>query len=162
MSQVVFRIATNAPDYLAEDMSGKGAEKDGGRWNEKGVAALYTSENRALACLETVVHLNAGALPLNRYLVEVTIPEDVWTAREVLDAGALVGWDAEPAGMVSIGFGTRWLRAGRSAVLVVPSIVVAEERNILISPKHPDSAKIATRSVRKWLYDSKMARGGAG
>jgi hypothetical protein len=31
----------------------------------------------ALACLETVVHLNVAGLPLNRYLVEVTIPDDV-------------------------------------------------------------------------------------
>ena len=40
------------------------------------MAAVYTSQTRALACLETVVHLNAGGLPLNCYLVEVTI----WTA----------------------------------------------------------------------------------
>lgn len=158
MSVVVFRIATSAPSYRADDMSGMGAKIDGGRWNEQGVAALYTSENRALACLETVVHLNAGGLPLNRYLVEVTIPDDVWSDREEADVTTLVGWDAEPASMVSISYGTDWLRAGRSAVLVVPSVIAPEEKNILINPDHPDSTKIVAKSIRKWTYDSRMAK----
>ena len=155
---VVFRIATSAASYRADDMSGMGAKIDGGRWNEQGIAALYTSENRALACLETVVHLNAGGLPLNRYLVKVTIPDDVWRAREEVDTITLVGWDAEPSSIVSISYGTNWLRAARSAVLVVPSVIVPEEKNILINPNHPDSRTIFATSIRKWTYDSRMAK----
>jgi hypothetical protein len=57
--------------------------------------------------LETVVHLNAGGLPLNRYLVEVTIPDDLWTNVQMTTSANLpVGWDAEPAGRTSIEFGT--------------------------------------------------------
>nr|WP_295112583.1 RES family NAD+ phosphorylase [uncultured Caulobacter sp.] len=48
----LWRIATDAPTYTADDMTGKGAEIDGGRWNGKGVPALYTATSRALACLE--------------------------------------------------------------------------------------------------------------
>jgi len=66
----VWRIAAETPDYEAHDLSGKGAEQTGGRWNRKGTPLIYTSVSRALACLETVVHLSSGdALPLNRYLV---------------------------------------------------------------------------------------------
>jgi RES domain-containing protein len=63
--------------YEADNMSGAGAKVTGGRWNAAATAVVYTSQTRAraLACLETVVHLNAGGLPLNRYLVKVTIPE---------------------------------------------------------------------------------------
>src|SRR3712207_8444198 len=62
VSRTVWRIATDTPDYEANDLSGAGAKVTGGRWNEKDVPVVYASETRALACLETVVHLNAGGL----------------------------------------------------------------------------------------------------
>ncbi len=73
----MWRIATDTPTYEADDLSGAGAKATGGRWNAAGVACVYASETRALACLQTIVHLNAGGLPLNRNLVAVTIPDDI-------------------------------------------------------------------------------------
>ncbi|MBV9247782.1 MAG: RES family NAD+ phosphorylase [Acetobacteraceae bacterium] len=88
---------TDTPTYEADDLSGAGANATGGRWNPAGVAVVCTT--RALACLETVVHLNAGGLPLNRYLVEVTVPDDIWAdAQTTTPASLLIGWDAEPQG----------------------------------------------------------------
>jgi RES domain-containing protein len=157
LSRTVWRIAADAPGYEADDLSGEGARRSGGRWNGKGVPVLYAAETRALACLETVVHLNAGGLPFNRYLVAVTIPDGVWAAAEQANATTLpVGWDAEPAGRVSISFGTGWLRSGRSALLVVPSVIIPEESNVLINPQHPDSSAITAAKVRKWLYDPRL------
>ncbi len=75
MTQTVWRIAADTRDYAADDLSGAGAKATGGRWNAMNYAAVYSSATRAMACLETIVHLNAGGLPLNRYLVEITIPE---------------------------------------------------------------------------------------
>jgi RES domain-containing protein len=154
----VWRIATDAPTYEADDMTGAGAKLMGGRWNEKGVAVVYAAGTRSLACLETIVHLNAGGLPLNRYLVEVTIPGDVWDAREEVDVTRLVGWDARPASRTSIGFGTEWARSRRTAVLVVPSVVVPEEVNVLVNPLHPSSASLTARKVRLWTYDPRVAK----
>lgn len=159
MSRTVWRIATDTPSYEAHDLSGTGAKTTGGRWNEKHVPVVYTSETRALACLETVIHLNAGGLPLNRYLVEVTIPEDVWTKAQRESATSLtVGWDAQPAGRASIDFGTKWLRSGGSALLVVPSVIVPEEFNVLINPKCSVSVGITANKVRKWLYDLRLIK----
>lgn len=157
MSRIVWRIATDTPGYEADDLTGAGAKTTGGRWNAPGVACVYASENRALACLETIVHLNAGGLPLNRYLVAVTIPDDVWAAAEFAGPGALpVGWDAEPAGRASIAFGTDWLRAARSALLVVPSVIVPEECNIVLNPLHADGKRVSSAKLRKWLYDHRL------
>lgn len=159
MSRTVWRIATDTPDYQADDLSGAGAKATGGRWNEAGISIVYTSETRALACLETVVHLNAGGLPLNRYLVAVTIPDGVWARAQAETADRLpVGWEAEPAGQVSIQFGTNWVRAGRSALLFVPSVIVQEEVNILINPAHADCARITAVKRRRWLYDPRLTR----
>ena len=158
MTWTVWRIATDAPTYEADDMTGAGAKLTGGRWNEKNVAVVFAAGNRSLACLETIVHLNAGGLPLNRYLVEVAIPDDVWGAREEVDATKLVGWDARPASRTSIGFGTEWARGRRTPVLVVPSVLVPEEAVFLINPLHPSSASVIARKVRPWTYDPRVAK----
>jgi RES domain-containing protein len=159
LSQTVWRIATDTPAYEADDLSGAGAKATGGRWNTAGTAVVYTSQTRALACLETVVHLNAGGLPLNRYLVEVTIPDALWASAQMASAASLpVGWDAEPAGRASIEFGTNWIRSGTAALLVVPSVIVPEELNVLINPQHSDSARITAAKVRKWLYDPRLTK----
>ena len=153
----LWRIAADTPNYESDDLSGAGAQVTGGRWNKAGTAMVYTSSTRALASLETIVHFNMGGLPLNRYLVEITLSDPVWAAAEVFKPGsAWVGWDAEPAGRVSIGFGTTWARERRSVLLVVPSVIVPEERNVLINPEHPDAESLRGRKVRRWIYDARL------
>lgn len=154
MSRLVWRIATDTRDYEADDISGSGASLTGGRWNEVGLPVVYGAENRALACLETIVHLNAGGLPLNRYLVEIAIPDALWDAAEIVPPDRLdVGWDALPAARPSIRFGSEWIRSRRSALLRVPSVIVPEEIVVLLNPEHPQHAHVRARKIRKWVYD---------
>ena len=151
---------TADPDYLADDLSGKGAEISGGRWNRKGTAVCYAASSRALACLESVVHLAPSPLPLNRYLVEIEIPQQIMDGAIVFTKsvrpGAQLGWDAEPAGGVSLDWGQAWIAARNSALALVPSIIVPEELNLLINPAHPDASKIKAWKMRKWLYDARL------
>ena len=159
MSRVVWRIASDTASYEADDLSGAGAKATGGRWNTKGTPVIYASETRSLACLETVVHLGAGGLPFNRYLVAIELPEALWTHAKRETAQSLkVGWDAEPAGRASIRFGADWLDAATSAVLVVPSVIVPEEFNVLVNPLHPDAASLRATKVRRWAYDPRLPR----
>lgn len=156
---LAYRIATEAPTYKADDLSGTGAKVDGGRWNSIGTPVLYTSPTIALAVLETVVHIGSGGLPLNRYLVELEIPDPVWAARQGIDhKTAPVGWDALPTGLTSIEFGDDWLKAKTSALLLLPSVIVPEEQNILINPQHPDAKGITARKIRRWQYDHRFWR----
>jgi RES domain-containing protein len=155
--RTVCRIGTDASDHEADDLTGKGAEITGGRWSEKGAAVVYAAESSALACLDTLVHLAAGGLPLDRYLAELTIPDPVWKAARVETAASLpIGWDASPAGRASIAFGTAWLLAGSSAVLVIPSAIVPEEFSVLVNPRHPDSTRITATKTRRWLHDPRL------
>lgn len=155
----LWRIGVDTPGYEAHDTTGKGAETSGGRWNRVGTPMLYTSTSRALACLETVVHLAGESLPMNRYLVKLTVPIKAWRAAMVVDPTQLVGWDAEPAGKASLDWGTRWVDAKSTLLALVPSIIVPEELNVLINPVHPDVANIRAVKVRKWVYDARLVRG---
>lgn len=153
----VWRIAADTPDYEAHDLSGKGAEKTGGRWNRKGTPLVYASASRALACLETVVHLGGGdPLPLNRYLVQITIPLGLWRSRLGFRPTHHVGWDAQPAGKVSLDWGTAWAEGGKTLVAEVPSAIVPEEHNLLINPRHPQLGELKAAKVRKWTYDHRL------
>ena len=153
---VCWRIGVDTEAYEAHDLNGVGAEKSGGRWNRKGTPMVYTATTQALACLETVVHLNSELLPLNRYLVEIRIPEDLWRERSVADSERLVGWDALPPGKVSIDWGTQWAASLATAVAEVPSVIVPDESNVLINPKHVEAARIVGRKLRRWLYDGRL------
>ena len=46
---IVYRLSKGK---YHRDLSGKGAEINGGRWNSKGTALLYTSQSRALTFAE--------------------------------------------------------------------------------------------------------------
>jgi RES domain-containing protein len=156
---IIWRIATDTPDYSADDLSGEGAKRSGGRWNRKGSPILYTSSSRALACLETIVHLAGGdPLPLNRYLVEIRIPQADWDSRTIFDPTTNVGWDAEPMGKVSLDWGMDWVRRGHTLLAEVPSVIIPEEVNILVNPQHTNARTLTATKVRKWLYDSRLLK----
>ena len=57
------------------ELTGFGAKKTGGRWNRKGIAALYTAQNAALAVLEVLVHLDKAELPDDYVMLEISIPD---------------------------------------------------------------------------------------
>ena len=157
MTVTVWRIATDTRTYEADDLSGAGARRTGGRWNAEGDAVVYASDSQALACLETIVQLNAGGLPFSRYLVAIRIPQHIWAAaRTETPASLPVGWDADPAGRASLTLGTAWLHARTSALLRVPSVIVPDEFNILLNPAHPDAGAIRAKKCRKWLYDPRL------
>ena len=153
----VWRIATDTKSYVSDDLTGKGAEITGGRWNSPGTPVLYAADSISLACLETLVHLETEGLPLNRYLVRIDIPRSTWDKRETQTPGTItVGWDACPPGMISLNYGDKWLKSQSTAVMLVPSIVVPEEFVVLINPAHPDTKNITATKLRKWLYDPRL------
>ena len=153
----IWRIATDTTAYVADDRTGAGAKATGGRWNRAGTAMLYCAESVALACLETLVHLKTGMLPLNRYLVRIEVPPEVWAAALEFDRTAHAGWDALPYGMVSEQAGEAWVASGASLLYRVPSVVIPEEANILINPQHADMVKLGFhKSATRWTYDSRL------
>jgi RES domain-containing protein len=138
-------------------MSGKGAASKGARWNHAGELVTYAATSISLAAWETRAHFGRGAaLPWNRFLVRIDVPDDIWAARQALAPPPPVGWDAIPEGSVSRNVGSVWLKGAASALLAVPSVIVNEEDNVLINPAHADSVRIVATKVRRFVYDHRV------
>ena len=67
-----------------------------------------------------------------------------------------IGWSAIPEGTVSLDIGNNWLRPGGAALLMIPSVIVHEEFNVLINPEHADAEAITAQKVRPWFYDNRL------
>ena len=157
---ICWRIATETRQYRANDLSGKGAASNPGRWNSEGETVVYAAEHRSLAVLETAAHLDSDAFPMNRFLVEIDIPDELWAQRETTDPATLSpAWAAIPFGMASVEHGSAWWRSQRSLILLVPSVIVPEEQVVLIHAEHPDAARVTAKTVRPFAYD-RLFRGG--
>ena len=163
MLKAVYRITSETPEFTADDLSGGGAAKAGGRWNVVGSPLVYCAASRALAYLETLAHLIPGLTPGtkppgNRCLIEVTVPKAVWEKRHHArkDSKFPGGWKVHPAGKGSVDYGTAWLAAMTSALLIVPSVVVPDEDNILINPLHPDAKGIKAKNTGQWQFDHRL------
>lgn len=128
-------------------LDGEGARRFGGRWNSPGYPVVYTAADAALTVLEVRVHLD---LPLD------LLPDDyrllgIEIGDRKPETGPLL---SDPVQCRS--FGDRWLHEARSAVLMVPSVIVPESFNVLINPQHPDAHSIRIVSRRAWTFDPRL------
>ena len=121
---------------------------------------LYAAPTIAMAVLETAAHIDDAGLPQNRFVVRIDVPEKMWRARITLGVDALpVAWAAIPAGRTSVGFGSRWIREGASALLEVPSVIVPEETVVALNATHPEIERLKATVVRRFDYP-RLFRGG--
>lgn len=150
----LWRIAAETRDYPATDLSGGGAAKRPGRWNAETEAVLYCAPTIAMAVLETAAHIDDAGLPLDRFVVELNIPDAVWGRRKQLDVGKLPAtWAAIPAGQASVKIGSKWLASRSSAILLVPSVIVPDEHAALINPLHTDAKLVSATAIRRFEYN---------
>jgi len=150
----LWRIAAETRQYPADDLSGVGAAKKPGRWNDENEPVIYSAPTIAMAVLETAAHVDDSGLPLNRFLVEIDVPDDVWARREEIGTAKLPpAWAAIPAGRASVKVGSEWLSSLRTQILMVPSVIVPEEWASLINPGHPAASRITAKVVRLFEYN---------
>jgi RES domain-containing protein len=111
------------------DLDGEGARLYGGRWNNAGIAIVYTASSLALAILETRVHLRR--LPVDYVRLTIEIPDADFHAREI-DLGDLPqGWRTDES--LTRGIGDAHFNGTPLIPLKVPSVVVDTEWNLLFS-----------------------------
>ena len=149
---IVYRLAKAK---FAHDLSGKGAEKSGGRWNSKGVSMVYTSDSRALCTTEIAVHTPLGLLPTDYKIITIKIPDSIKMLTVVVNK-LPADWKSIPHSGSTQLIGDDFIRQNKSAVLKVPSAVVAGDYNFLLNPGHRDFSKIKVLSVEDFGFDSRL------
>lgn len=149
---IVFRLSKAK---FANDLSGKGAEKSGGRWNSKGTALVYTSASRALCTTEIAVHTPLGNLPLDYQLISIEIPDEIYI-QELASGELPVDWKSIPHAHSTQEIGDRFVTEGIFAVLKVQSVVVQDEFNYLINPSHIDSRRIRIKAIEPFNFDERL------
>lgn len=130
-------------------LDGEGARLWGGRWNSAGRSLVYAAASPSLAVLEVLVHLDLPAelLPHDLRLLTIEIPDDVATRR--LDPSP-TGDDACRAA------GDAFLDAGDALALMVRSVIVPQEWNVLLNVRHPDMRRVAARSAEPFQLDARL------
>jgi RES domain-containing protein len=140
---------------------GEGASRYPGRWNRKGVPVVYCASTLSLATLEYLVHLDPDEWPDDLVAIRFEVPADVAPAAEVVDASTLPrDWRATPGPDALKAIGTDWAKAGRSALLVVPSAVTPNEKNLLLNPRHPDLASFVMHPPEPLVFDPRLRKKG--
>ena len=145
-----FRIVQER--WAATAMDGEGARLHGGRWNPPGMAAICLAESRALAALEIVVHAPREMLSMEWRVIAVEVPDEwIETARGLPEA-----WRDQPSSPTARKFGAAWLAKSKAVGLVVPSVVVPQERNLLLNLRHPQAAKLKTGKPERISFDPRL------
>lgn len=149
---IVFRLSKLK---YANDLSGRGAEKAGGRWNSKGTAIVYTSETRALCTTEIAVHTPLGNVPLDYVIIALEIPNTL-TVHELKDKELPEDWKSLPHAHSTQEIGDAFVENEKSPVLKVPSAVVQGEYNYLLNPMHKDFKKIKVKLIEPFDFDERL------
>ena len=148
---IVYRIGRTK---YADDLTGEGARLNGGRWNHKLTACIYTSESQALAVLEYTVNVNIDDIPRALSISFIQIPEK--SVLELTVAQLPGDWRASPAGTSSKDFGTQLLRKAEFAVIKVPSAVIPDEYNFLLNPAYAGNSAFSVINVKDFVYDVRI------
>ncbi|THH41775.1 RES family NAD+ phosphorylase [Neolewinella litorea] len=148
---LVYRIAK---DRYIRDLTGTGAKLYGGRWNPKGYAMLYTSENKSLAALEVLVHLSPGTVPDDLTIATLRLPDDELRSYEgevLVSPGS-----REPEHRFLAQAGKAWLDSRACLAWKVPSVLIPGEHNILINPLHPAANDISIEMLEPFTFDERF------
>jgi RES domain-containing protein len=154
---IVYRLSKGK---YHRNLSGKGAEMYGGRWNSKGTALLYTSQSRALTFAEISMHIPFGVVPKDYFLVTIQIPDKA-PILELAETDLPINWRSNPHLDSTQQIGDNFATALKYLVLRVPSAVVPQESNYLINPLHPTMKEVTIADVELFEFDSRFASRGA-
>jgi len=138
--------------HAATAFSGEGAAKAGGRWNSRGTWVVYTSSTKALATLESLVHLNPP-VTFSLVAIPITFPDSLVETYSIADLPP--DWRSQPPPPSTQSIGNAWVAEARSAILALPSVITGEP-NYLLNPAHPDFAKIRIGHPEPYVLDPRL------
>ena len=137
--------------------SGEGARLTSGRWNSEGMPVAYASEHLSLAALELFVHADQEDEPRDLVAVEADVaisPKVVARQQAALLKRLGPHWRFDLPATRAIC--EEWFTARESVVMLVPSVVIEVEWNVLINPLHAEFATVKIVQQRAFRFDVRM------
>lgn len=138
-------------------LDGEGGLRAAGRWHSRGRRIVYCAQSPAAALLEILVHAEMALAdsPLHYRLLRLSAPEPA-RGLSIEPHDLPEHWAGSPR--VTRRVGDAWLSEGGSALLMVPSAIVAETTNVLINPLHPAAAGIEVIAESQHVVDARLLR----
>jgi RES domain-containing protein len=152
----VWRIC-RAP-YAAEAFNGEGSRRFGGRWNSHGVPMVYASTSLSLAAIELFVHLEPGQAPSDLVYLSAELPEGEPASTIQPSQLPEDWWTDEPApgAPTARDLGDAWIRDKASLAVMVPSVPIRSEWNVLLNPLHPRMRELRIEAPQPFVFDARM------
>jgi RES domain-containing protein len=150
----VYRLARREyvePPHAPFD--GMGSYYGGSRWNSPGRRASYAASSESLATLEYLVHATANRFFIDVVLVIAEIPD---SGIERVHDALPPDWRRTPPPQSTVRLGDAWLDRMTAPALLVPSVVVPREPNLMVNPLHPDAGGIRVLAVEPWVADDRL------
>jgi len=133
---------------------GEGSFLFGGRWSSIGTRVCYAATHRSLAILEYRVHIDLALLPDDLVIATLEIPDDIAVAPTPT---LPENWKEYPAPASLRKIGDRFIAEAQSALMLVPSVLVPQENNVMLNPLHPDAGRMTRqRRLVPFLYDPRL------
>jgi RES domain-containing protein len=141
--------------YAAEAFSGEGARRFGGRWNSRGVPMVYASTSLALAAIELFIHLEPGQAPDDLVSLSALLPAGE-PGSSLQSAELPPAWWSDSALEATRSLGDGWIEGASSLALLVPSVPIRQEWNVLINPLHPLMRELQIDPHEPFVFDARM------
>ena len=145
------------PQY-ANDLEGLGNAITGARWNSPGRGVTYASFNLSLCVLESYVHLSPD-LRINLpevMAVRITIPDSA-SQLDIALSELPSDLDSVKAAQRCRSLGDTWLATQEHLICTMPSMIVPQERNVMINPAHALMPEVRIVSVEPFRFDPRLA-----
>ena len=137
-------------------LDGEGALRVGGRWNNPGHAAVYTSATLSLAALEYLAHIEPALAPTDLVALTIEVPDRLI---ERLQASKLpADWHRIPEHPWCKAYGDHWLVQRQSLGLLVPSAIIPQEQNLILNPRHPRFDQVKVVGERAFGFDPRLLK----
>lgn len=149
---IVYRLSRAK---YCQDLSGRGAEIAGGRWNSMGVSMLYTSSSRALCVTEIAVHASLNYVPDDYFLITIHIANDAPIAT-INENQLPVDWNSFKHGNATQLIGDKFVKEEKYLVLKVPSAAVQGDYNYIINPRHKLMSKVKIKEIEAFGFDARL------
>lgn len=143
---IVFRCTLET--HNENTLTGEGAMRYGGRWNSKGVAAIYTAESRILAVLELVIRQPIDKICADYSILPIEVPD------KFVEPKIPQKWKQDES--ITRKIGDNLLKSSEHLLIKIPSVLLANSFNYIINPRSAEISQVRLLQPEQILLDIRL------